>query len=448
MTRRAWFILACMVAASAAARLWFFAHSSLRVFIDTIDYAFQSRHPLLSRALLAGLKPPLTPLLIKAGGMLPAYTVVQVTVAICCWSILTAVIAHTLRAPAWLRIVAAAAVLALSLSQTVAQWDRVVLSESIAFSLLALVVGLGILLASRFAWPRAAAFLLAMGAWAAVRDSDTTVIAALAILLIAGVVLRRLDRRALAIAVGALAIVGLSLWSSSLGNRWFYPTAQVLRVRILATDEGYRWLAQRHPPQLAAVAQARAAGIVVEDQPQFAAWDNWVRSAGQRAVLAWLVEHPRQIFLAPITRPEAAIGAQSTSRYRPFDYNRAFGRLDAVVWWPGSFAPALLGVLIALATFQYRPKQASILWVGLVCAFLALPHAWLAWLLNPMETPRHALMAELQYRLGMLVAGPVALSAYLERRAERRQALPAAGITPPRADTPEAADQPEPAAAR
>jgi hypothetical protein len=402
-----------------------FSHASVRGYEDSLAYAEQARHSLTSAFLWSGYKPPLTGLLLKmVGGSSFAYTVLQLVLAIACWSFLAAVVACTLRnTRTWLRVAAAAGILGLSLSRAVALWDRAVLSESVAFSLTAFVLGCGLLLASRFTWRRAAGFLLALAAWVAVRDSNATVTAILSMVLIGGVVVRRLDRRALAIAVGGLAIVGLSLWSSSTGTRWFFPTAQVVRVRILATDEGHRWLARRHPPQLEAADAARRAGHVVEAQPGFEAWDRWIRSDGQKTVLLWLVEHPREI-LAPLLRPGAVISNVGTAYYTPRGYMPVLGRFDPLAWMPGATGPGLLTLVAVTGLALYRPKQRVLLWVALICAVLALPHAWIAWLLNPMEAARHALVAELQYRLALFLALPVVLSAMLDRMAELRAERP------------------------
>lgn len=420
MIRRLRWMLAGLCVAGAGARAWSFFHASVRTFTDSTDYLHQAQHAASSTALWAGYKPPLTPFLLKFAGSQHAYTGLELVLAIGCWSLLAWVVAQSLPAPQWLRLGGAGAVLALSLTQPIAQWDRAILSESVAFSLLALTVALGIRFAGRQSLARGCAFLAAMGAWVAVRDSNATVVAGLALLLLLGVILRRLDARMLALSAGALAIAGLSLWSSSGGNRWFYPTAQVIRVRIMATDQGYHWLSLRHPPQLEAANAAREAGLAVEDQPGLQAWDRWIQSSGQRTVLTWLLQHPAQIFIAPVSRPEEAIAQASTRYYAPKGYRPALGPVDRVVWVPGSLVPGLLGLLIALSIIYYHPKRSALVWGGFLCAVLGLPHAWVAWLLNPMETPRHALVAEVQYRLGLVMTAPVAVSALLDQHRARR----------------------------
>ena len=416
LTRLDWFIFGALVAASSGARIWSFTHASVRIYVDSLAYATQARHPLASTFLWAGYKPPLTALLLKVVGDVPSrYTVLQLVLAMASWGLLAAIVTATLRTRPWLRLAAGTTILGLSLTQTIALWDRAVLSESIAFSLLAVVVANGILLAARPTRWRAAWFLLALAGWVAVRDSNATAVAGLGIALVVGVLLRRVDRRMLAVALGAFSIVALSFWSASHGVRGFYPTAQVIRVRILATDEGYRWLARRHPPQLEAVYAASRVGRAVEAQPGFEAWDAWTRSAGQATVIRWLADHPSEVFLAPLAHPEAVIANVPTAYYSPAGYRPFLGPLDSLLWMPGWLVPALLTLIALVGVRLHHPRPTALLWVAILCAALALPHAWLAYLLNPMEAARHALVAQLQYRLGLLVVLPVAWEGILDR---------------------------------
>ena len=68
-----------------------------------------------------------------------------------------------------------ALVLVFSCSTPIIQWDRSVLSESLAISTMVILVTCAILLAERVTWPRAIATSTAFIAFTSVRDTDLVV---------------------------------------------------------------------------------------------------------------------------------------------------------------------------------------------------------------------------------------------------------------------------------
>nr|MBO2502083.1 hypothetical protein [Thermoanaerobacterales bacterium] len=232
---------------------------------DTEDFAAMAEAPWSSRSLWAGIRPPGVPVLLRlVGGDWSRYVALQAALAVACWTALAASVATVVRGRG--RWVAAAAVVALATTTPVTMWERSVLSESPALSLLALTVAAGLQVARSPGRWTVLGTVAAGAAWLAVRDSHAAVAlagGAAALVAAAGAWIRA--RRAglppgpggaprwawplAALGVAALGLGGLAMAGSARGDRDAFPTRNVYAVRILPYPERVRWFADHGMPQ-------------------------------------------------------------------------------------------------------------------------------------------------------------------------------------------------------
>ncbi|HEY7199867.1 MAG TPA: hypothetical protein VIC57_06635, partial [Candidatus Dormibacteraeota bacterium] len=168
-----------------------FMASPTLVYPDTKEYTNIAAQPFTSPLWWSGLRPGAVPLAyLLVGDSVPAAVVLQLVLAIASWSVLALVVAHLTRT-AWLKPVAAGLVLAFSLAREIAEWDRIVLSESISVSLLALVVAAGLLYVHRPGWRRLVALLVLAAFWTFTRDSNAYDVLLLAPVLAGAAIVQR-----------------------------------------------------------------------------------------------------------------------------------------------------------------------------------------------------------------------------------------------------------------
>src|SRR5919198_5526248 len=143
----------------AYARVWQLAPAVPRLTPDTIEYQRIAALP-LSPDFFSELKPWAVPLLYKLlpGTAAVSVPVAQLLISIAAWLVLAFAFGRCFTGRR-LRLLATALVLAFSCSPLVAQWDGVLLSESLSLSLLALVLACALELVRAPGAPKLAALL-------------------------------------------------------------------------------------------------------------------------------------------------------------------------------------------------------------------------------------------------------------------------------------------------
>ena len=435
------FVLA--VVAAGGPRLWQVAGTVPLGWNDTTDFLSSSRAPWSSSELWAGRRPVAVPALLKlVGADLTAYVHWQVGLAVACWAALAVSVATVV--PGRARWPAAAAVVAFSLTSPVTMWERSVLSESLALSLLALVLAAAIQVARGVTGRRVAALLVAAALWSATRDSHASVLlvggaAALVAVAVWWVRARRHgDRdeaprgRALwAVLGGGLVVIALvAAWGSARGERHAFPMRNVYEVRVLPYPERVEWFADHGMPQAEefmgpdARVPYREQGLppvvyVGDDDAELGPWLDWVGSDGRLAFARFVASHPTFVVTEPLRTPERAFNNARGDRgfYAPPDM-RAVPAVDRVL---ALSTPLVLVVAAAaLAWVAGRRRWTPAFVAGSVAAALAVPHGVLAWHSDGMETARHLAVPAAQLHAGVLLMAVGAVGAPLTRQGKGR----------------------------
>ena len=414
------------VAVGAGVRFWQLRGRTALVWNDTADFLASSREPWLSTELWMGRRSPVAPVVLKLlDGDTGSYMWFQAVVAAACWAALAASV-WTVLGPRGARVAGAAAVVAFSLTDPVTMWDQSALSESLAVSVLAVVVAAGVQVASRPTRAAVADLVVALAVLLGLRDSPA--VAALAGALALGAVLaaralwaQHRDRPgpALATPLTALAAAALVLGvgvmaAADHGQRHVFPLRNMLQVRVLPYPDRVAWFADHGMPQADQFAgpdarepfleAGRAPITYVPDEAregELAEWFAWLEEDGRATVARWVLTHPTYLFTEPFEVPERTFNnAGGDRQFYAFTERRKVplvGLLDQRSW-----VVVLAGAMIAgyaLGMWRFTPAFVA----GAVTAALALPHGLVAWHSDGMETARHLVIPALQLHLGVLV---------------------------------------------
>ena len=443
------------IAAFAAYKLWQALAGDPLVWQDSLSYQASGANSLTSRALWAGYRPPVTPLLWKVSGTLTSFVVVQTVVSILAWTALAVVVGRLARR-GWPQLLAGGLVLGFAMTTPIVQWDRSVLSESISLSLLALLFATAITWARRPTWPRSAAFVGVALVFAATRDTQIWVVALLALALGAfaawhtwrasgptgrpagrpvGTRDRRPDPRDVVrvawVAAALAVVVLLTGWSSASAHRTQQNLVNVYAVRVFPYVERVDWFADHGMPDARALRTlARAAkgtdgnapyvGVDL-GAPQFAALNRWLRDDGASTYLEWLVTHPGYVLGEPLQRPERTFNnAEGHLTFYAAPDRTDVPLADTFLYpaWFFAFAAALAAFAGSLVTGRWRLREWQMV---VLLGVLGLLHMLIAWHGDGMEVTRHAAIGNVQARLAVILA----LGLLLPRRAAEPTVEPA-----------------------
>ncbi len=403
----------------------------VRDFRDTTSYAAAAEIPLTSLQFWAGERPFTLPLLFKMVGVnsqnyktLPAMTAVaeaQAWISILCWAILGLTVARRLRRR-WLGAIAFCLVLAFSLVYDVSRWDRIMLSESLSFSLLALLLAGWIWLLELPAERRSLKGYLVMAAVVAIsvlysftRDSNPYFVLIGAALFAVAALFRRfkLSRFFTLLYLGAAILLLLAQNASiNTGNRWQVFIYDHLAYRIIPSQQALDYFVQAGLPvsdQLLQIPTMR--GYVYQallmNDPSMEPVRQWVNAHGKQTYAGYLLTHLRTTLLAPLIKADLLLNG--TLQYGDPDHSQFFPAFPASLRWltvvlfpilPSTWYALAYLAMLGLAIWAAMRGWGLSAWlvVGAILASM-YPLMFLNWHGDPMEIERHALQVAIQFRL-------------------------------------------------
>jgi hypothetical protein len=351
---------------------------------------------------------------------------VQCAIAIVCWCTLAYVAATVVR-QAWLRAVIAAVILLIGISPEVTRWDLALLSESVAVSLTVAAIACWIVFAKHATTARMLAVWVVTLLWAFTRSAHLLLLPVL-LALLAVSLLWRSNRRSRGLLL--LALVPVTVWGLICVRNDPGVTESnlylMLEIRVFGNADSTRYFAQHGMPVNAAMLRHR--GIVPRSKvppdlvryarvpPGFAVPEaivtggrpliRWMRKEGAITYLKWLASQPGEVVAAPLkrldilvtpkleymtppTRSRAVLPRFAT---RPLFENRALYLV--------SLSAALLGA-IAAVVFKLRSRPLAVAWCIIGLSFALV---YIVFFGSPVETARHAIVASVAGRVGILLA--------------------------------------------
>ncbi|MBF6612632.1 MAG: hypothetical protein IVW55_05830 [Chloroflexi bacterium] len=256
--------------------------------------------------ILAGLRPPTVPLVYKLLNSDPnAITELQLLLSLLSWGALALFVARAVRS-SHLKLIAFGVVLAFSLSTVILMWERVMRSESIAFSLMALLIACGMWLIEGWRWSKVMVMLLVALLWAFTRETNSYALIMVAGLLLLCVFLRRIHWRYLSVALAFVLIFVVSDVSATAGQRWVFPFLNVLAQRVLPDSSDTAYFAERGMPVTSALEKlsgqwASSNGWAFYSDPDLANFRRWTFDKGKQSYTSFLLSRWQTAATTPLS---------------------------------------------------------------------------------------------------------------------------------------------------
>lgn len=371
------------------------------IYGDSCVYYNQSRAPLADSSFWGAARPPIILLFYKlfgghdcetggdaSGGGFHAddagLLLGQTIFSLAAFSFLALACARTARSEKG-RLFLFAFPLLFSFVPEVAEWNFMALSESLSVSLFVVFTGAWILFLSTRRLPWLAGVAMAALFWGGARDTNAYVLVMIAgiaaIFMLVSNKLSAVRIPMAALCIWFIGIFTLSNFSAEAGGRWIFPFYNVMGQRILPVPEHVSWFSSHGMPidsELLTRSGKWASddGWAFFNEPRLEQFRVWTHDHGKIAYVKFLISHFSYSVTAPV------LG---------FSDNRVHLLLIDN------------GLTICLAFVLWRRRwlhRFPHLAAPLVMVLLSIPHAWLAWHGDAMETVRHSLIAFLQVPLG------------------------------------------------
>lgn len=373
---------------------------------DTPTYEHVARLALWDWRFYAGERGFTIPLFFKIFQTTESRAVAQLVFSMIAWLVLAAVVARCIEAT-WLRPVAFAIILAVSLTTEVVLWDALLLSESVTFALMALLVAAWILLL-RSPGPLWAVVVLVLSVlWAFARDTNAYVLLVVGVLVALTLLQPGRRRLKLVLALGCCAIFLLDYGSAQAGKRWLQPMVDVIDHRVLTSPAIDRYfIGHGFDPN-----------------------SNWpvgtfVRNRSQGVYADYLFAHPGYTLFGPFHGHQQALYSTSENAASLIDPNLSiyndnashrFLPLPSVlerIFFPRGIAVVLAVLALVLVGSGAIAWLAgwSLLWlVPIGILVTTYPHFVVTWHESGVEVDRHAFEAALLLRLATFLLALLAL---------------------------------------
>ncbi len=344
----------------------------------------------------------------------------QLVIGIVAWCSLAFAVARSLVNPLVARV-GAALMLLLGLCVQVVQWDQILLSESLALSLSALLVAALLWVRLRpTRWPFAAMLAIVV-LWVFTRQLQTIVFVIVAVCAIVWILLRR--RRLIAVAA-TLALIGVwGGYAAAISGEPLVTASahDLLVLRILKEPANAKFFEERGMPQMAVLRHEAATGTdlgVVDPVVQDAAWVEWVNAHWWRTYLAWLLSHPLEdVHHLLLDAPNQLSGNAAYAPVRP----ALPGPVQDLLWdrsAPSGDLPMLLMLALVLWLVSLRwPRTSSLDLFAAGLLGVALLWFFLGWHLEAVEPLRLLTPPALLLRMSLLILGLAALDRISSMRA-------------------------------
>lgn len=325
--------------------------------------------------------------------------VTQAVLSVLGWAALIGSVASMLSS-GWLKIASALILTTFAFVPQVADWDSILSSESLTFSMFALSLAFIIQALRSWArdggpssWRRATVFSMAatasLAVWTFTRDANvytTLILGAEAVVMLAGA---KSHRAALAgLAVGAFCLSAIAFASAAQSERWKTPLGDAMEEYVL--------------PYPARVASLQRLGMPTPGSTEYQAWFD---RQGPAAYAAFLLSHPG--FLAVTITPR--INAIFAENNQPYFKATGLSARDVglqvgdIVHAKSSAIPLLDAILVLALLIRAIRRRTTESWpaAGLTLWLLlsATTTFVIAFFADPIGVERHVLFALTVFRL-------------------------------------------------
>lgn len=402
-----------------------------RVFPDTLEYVRVAGLPITDAAFWGSLRPPILPLLYKLlavgpdnyelASIIGQVGSAQTLISCAAWIALAGVVGSLMRIR-WLQSAAFVAMLAFGLNLHVAQWDAVLLSESLATSLFVAWLGTFLLLVHKRRSGAGVGRLasvsleLALGLLslllALVRDLNAYLMLGMLGLAVVGLltpIIRTKAKNLLVVMLPVFILAGvLSVVSSNHGQRWKIPLLGVLHERIFTNAQATAFFESAGMPvgkweKVPVTREGRAFFLsMVQYDPEAEPFEHWIESRGRMVYANYLLTHPRALIGGPLRHVPKLLSPDSTEYRGPLAESPRWLVWMTALLFPMDVWIEIALILLVLAAMGWQLKRGvGKGWWAVPVALLAISPLLLGfvWHADSIEVERHAYPIAMQVRL-------------------------------------------------
>jgi hypothetical protein len=386
----------------------FVAFDHAKQISDTRAYLRIAGEPFLSLQFLADNRPPAFPFVLKVfGGDFFRIAVFQTVFSIIAWGLLALAVANSFHII--LRPVAFSLILALSLVRHISGWDVVILTESLSLSLLALFIAAWFWLLSGWSWHKVCLVNLIAFMWVFTRDTNGWLMLMIVGAITLAVLFFGASKRFIWISGVFVILFGLGTLNADIGNRWIYPFQNVLAQRILPDEDAVEFFAACGMPVTPELMRlsggfANSKSRAFYTDPALDSYRKWLHTDGKVCYMRWLLASPMNSIAQPMPDFEALIAFPDVGRFFPQQYKPQLPwYLEGLLFPKGAILILwILNTIAVLIALVGKAWKFNVAWViVIVSCILVYPHLFIVWHGDTVGTDRHALMASVQFVLGL-----------------------------------------------
>ncbi len=400
------------------------AQSRPRELVDTAAYLRISQQPIFDIRFWGDKRPFVFPLLLKISGQDTSLTSsIQLGFSIFAWGLLALLLSASMRA-FWLKPLSFGMILALSLVRHLANWDYVMMTESLSVSWFALFLALGIWLSHGWRTDKVIALCSAGIFLAFTRDTNAYLLLMLAGMLILAFLFRWAKPRALILAAFFLFTFLLNNYNSEIGERWIFPLNNIVGRRILPSSKALTYLescGMPVTPDLLAMTNEYGLGQdnAFYNNPALEDYRIWLGDHGKTCYMKWLLSDPLRSVGQSLNQFQELIAFASVSKFFARNYDPILPWFIEPFIYPVKFIPLLWAALTAVALIAIWKRAWNIdpLWgIYILLNLPILPHLFITWHGDAMAPERHALSVGLQLALCFWILAFLLFDQFILRR--------------------------------
>ncbi|MBN1305972.1 MAG: hypothetical protein JXA13_16165 [Anaerolineales bacterium] len=309
----------------------------------------------------------------------------------------------------WVKLISTFIILAFSLIPAIQLWNHAAMSDSFSISMMIFLLALLLLLLQQWKWPIFFSVIFCFLMLMSIRESSIYIsLLAAMLFLLFGLVRRRYRFFViLAIVISLIFVINHRLSSAYALPRWGYPLAEVITKRIQPNNEYLEYFEAHGMPVNSELLSLRGEwanrnNYAVVNSPGLKHFMNWLFDKGPEVYVNFLLAHPRYTITSPVNDIAALIAGYATSSSLT-QYPPVIPFLAVEFLYPSAWVNVYLWItLVAVAAFiltHLRTKRHSF-WVLVFFFLLAIPHLYLVWHGDAHSVQRHAVVANIQFRIG------------------------------------------------
>jgi hypothetical protein len=209
--------------------------------------------------------------------------------------------------------------------------------------------------------------------------------------------------------------------------RWALPLAEVITKRILPDQEYLEYFrANGMPvtPELMALSGrwANSDDYAVINSTELKKFTRWLFNDARQVYVKFLITHPAYTIASPLADIRLLLGFDYFEGIPIPDYAPALPSLVNELFYPVSWFWVYLWLSMLSTGFIFAAhlrNNTRIYWFMFVFWLLSIPHLYLVWHGDALDMARHAVIANIQFHLGVWLLIILSLDRFITKPASR-----------------------------